>query len=347
MNGYAFQTGTVNTPAGQIPRVSPVLTGADRLGAIRARFGIGRMRYHVAPGLYAVGNPTDQSPVFVSANYKMSFDRLRSNLASIDGWILVLDTHGINVWCAAGKGTFGTDELVGRIHEAGLLKVVSHRKLIVPQFGAVGVSAHEVTKRCGFKVRYGPIRAPDIREFLESDMRTTPEMRSVEFPLNERFALIPMEVLGWAKLALIIALVFLVLGGLTDDGFSLSGILHEGIWGAAVFLGAYILGAVTAPILLPWLPGRAFALKGLWVGLIATGAIAIYHFLNPGAIDGLQVLAWALIIPAVTSFTAMNFTGSSTYTSISGVRKEMRFAVPLQIVALLFGFVLWTAGLFK
>jgi hypothetical protein len=347
MNGYPFQTGVVNTPAGQIPRVVSKLTGADKLGAIRARFGIGRMRYRVAPGLYAVGNPTDQSPVFVSANYKMSFDMLRSNLTSIDGWILVLDTHGINVWCAAGKGTFGTDELVRRIQEAGLLKVVSHRNLIVPQFGAVGVSAHEVVRRSGFKVRYGPIRAPDIGQFLESGMRATPEMRRVEFPLKERFALIPMEVLGWAKLALIISLIFLVLGGLTDDGFSTSGILREGVWGAAVFLGAYILGAVTAPILLPWLPGRAFALKGLWVGMIAAGVIAIYYFSNPGAIDGLKLLAWALIIPVVTSFTGMNFTGSSTYTSISGVRKEMRFAVPLQIAALLLGFVLWTAGLFK
>lgn len=347
MNGYSFQTGAVNTPVGQIPRVSSELTGVDRLGAIRARFGIGRMSYRVAPGLYAVGNPTDESPVFISANYKMSFDRLRSNLTSIDGWILVLDTHGINVWCAAGKGTFGTGELARRIEATGLAGVVSHRKLIVPQLGAVGVSAHELFNACGFKVKYGPIRAPDIRKFLESGMRATPEMRRVEFPLRERFALIPMEVLGWTKLALMIALVFLVLGGLNDDGFSLPGILREGIWGAAIFFGAYLLGAVTAPILLPWLPGRAFALKGLWIGLLAAGAIAIYHFMNPAAINGFRTLAWALIVPAVTSFTAMNFTGSSTYTSISGVRKEMRFAVPLQIIALLFGFVLWTVGLFK
>jgi acetyl-CoA decarbonylase/synthase complex subunit gamma len=347
MNGYAFQTGVIDTPAGQIPKVSSELTGADRFGSFRARFGIGRMRYKVNPGLYAVGNPTDRSPVFISANYKMSFDKLRSNLASIDGWILVLDTHGINVWCAAGKGTFGTDELVKRIEGAKVSEVVSHRDLIVPQFGAVGVSAHEVAKRSGFRVRYGPIRAPDIGEFLGSGMKATPEMRRVEFPLRERLSLIPMEVLGWAKLALIIALVFLILGGLTDNGFSLAGILREGIWGAIIFLGAYLLGAVTAPILLPWLPGRAFALKGVWVGFIAAGGIALHHLMNPAARNGLQILAWALIVPAVTSFTAMNFTGSSTYTSISGVRKEMRFAVPLQIAALVSGFVLWTAGLFK
>ena len=76
------------------------------------------MDYRVEPGLYAVGSPTADSPVLVSANYKMSFDRLRSALPGVDAWILVLDTKGINVWCAAGKGTFGTDELVRRIEAA-------------------------------------------------------------------------------------------------------------------------------------------------------------------------------------------------------------------------------------
>ncbi len=347
MNGYRFQVGVVSTPVGPIPQVSCELTGMDTLGAIRARFGIGRMRYRVNPDLYAIGNPDGDSPVFVSANYKMSFDRLRANLKDIDGWILVLDTHGINVWCAAGKGTFGTEELARRIEATGLASIISHRRLIVPQLGAVGVSAHGLFNACGFKVTFGPIRATDIKGFFSLGMKATPEMRRVEFPLRERLNLIPMEVLGWARLASMFAVIFVLLGGLSENGFSLSGMMAEGVRGATIFLVAYLLGSITAPIFLPWLPGRAFALKGFWVGLIAAGAIAIYHFANPSAIDGLSALAWALIVPSVTSFTAMNFTGSSTYTSISGVRKEMRLAVPLQIAGLFLGFVLWTAALFK
>ena len=70
---------------------------ADRTGTWKVRLGVGRMRYQISPGLYAVGKPTDDSPVLVSANYKMSFDRLRSQLVSLNAWILVLDTKGINV----------------------------------------------------------------------------------------------------------------------------------------------------------------------------------------------------------------------------------------------------------
>lgn len=140
----------------QSPQVSTVLYWADRLGHWKARWGIGRMKYVVEPGLYAIGNPDGNSPVFVSANYKMSFDRLRSQLDGRDGWILVLDTKGINVWCAAGKGTFGTDELVKRIEAVKLDRIVNHRTLIVPQLGATGVSAHEVKQQSDFRVVYGP-----------------------------------------------------------------------------------------------------------------------------------------------------------------------------------------------
>jgi hypothetical protein len=40
----------------------------------------------------------------------------------------------------------------------------------------------------------------------------------------------------------------------------------------------------------------------------------------------------------------MNFTGSSTFTSLSGVRKEMAVAVPLQAGFALAGALLWMGG---
>ena len=108
-------TGLVDTPAGRVPRIATELRRQDRLGALKVRLCIGRMDYGVGPGLYAVGNPSADSPVLVSANYKLSFDRLRRELGGLDLWIMVLDTRKINVWCAAGKGTFGTEEIVGRL----------------------------------------------------------------------------------------------------------------------------------------------------------------------------------------------------------------------------------------
>jgi hypothetical protein len=334
--------------AAAIPRVDTTLSVGDHLGAWRVRWGIGRADYRVEPGLYAVGNPSDQSDVFVTANYKMSFDRLRSQLGGRDAWIMVLDTKGINVWCAAGKGTFGTQEIIDRVAQTQLRAVVSHRTLVLPQLGAPGVAAHEVKRQTGFTVVYGPVRAEDLPAFLDAGMKATPEMRRVRFTLRDRVVLTPIELVGSAKHALLIVAAMIVLGGLGTAGYSLRRVATVGLSSAALFCCAYLAGAVLAPALLPWLPGRVFAAKGAWAGLLAfaaAGGIAVW--VDARVLDGgLAVAAWVLIFVAVASFMAMNFTGASTYTSLSGVLREVRIAGRAQAVCAVAGLVLWVAALF-
>jgi hypothetical protein len=339
--------GTVSTPVGEIPRVSATLRPRDHLGAWKVRWGIGRLHYRIAPGLYAVGSPTPESPVLVSANYKLSFDRLRSRLAGRNAWLLVLDTRGINVWCAAGKGTFGTEELVQRIAAVRLDGIVTHRTLIVPQLGATGVCAHEVKNRSGFKVVFGPVQAEDLPAFLDTDLKATPKMRQITFPFSHRIVLIPVEIVGGAKLALLVAAGLILLSGLGGEGYSPARLLSVGLTSALLWLGAVLAAAALVPALLPWLPGRAFAIKGAAVGAIYIFAVAWYASAHPGIFaSGPAAAAWLFIILAVTSFIGMNFTGASTYTSLSGVLKEMKIAVPWQIGFAVIGAGLWIAGLF-
>lgn len=317
--------------------ISTTLTTADRLGAWKVRWGINRMDYTVEPGIYAVNNPGADSVVLVSANYKFSFDMLRSQLEGLDAWLLVLDTKGINVWCAAGKGTFGTDELVHRIESSDLAKLVSHRNLIVPQLGAVGVSAHEVRKKSGFSVIYGPVRAADIKTFISNGMKATEEMRQVRFSLYDRLVLIPVEFMNNLKYLLLAIILFFALSGLSSDGFSGRLMLQNGIISAVIIFSAYINGAVLGPLLLPWILGRSFALKGAMLGLALTAIL--WGIGLTGSLP--QTISWLLLIIPIASFLVMMFTGSSTYTSLSGVRKEMRFAVPLQLLSAVAGIILW------
>lgn len=338
---------TVATPVGDIPQVATRLEFADRLGGWKARWGIGRMKYAVAPGLYAVGNPSADSMVFVSANYKMSFDHLRSNLHGRDAWIMVLDTKGINVWCAAGKGSFGTDEIVRRIESTGLAEIVSHRKLILPQLGGPGVSAHEVKDRTGFRVIYGPIRATDIPAFLDAGLKVTTEMRLVRFGLYDRLVLIPVELVMSGKYLLAVAAALLVLSGLGRDMYSLDRVMSVGLPALLLLFAAYLAGGTMTPTFLPWLPGRSFALKGAVAGLVVVLIGGFYGWTRSVWLIGdWDTIAWALMIPSIASFIGMNFTGASTYTSLSGVRCEMRVAVPLQIISAAAGLVLWVTARF-
>ena len=305
------------------------------------------MRYRIDPGLYALGSPMQDSHVLVTANYKMSFDKLRSEMAGRNAWILVLDTKGINVWCSAGKGTFGAGEISRRIEAVGLPDIVAHRTLILPQLSAPGVNAHEVQRLSGFRVVYGPIRARDLPAFIDAGMKATPEMRLVRFSLLDRLVLIPVEFMSGAKYALVIALCFLLLSGLGRGGYSTMRIVNVGLPSAILFLVAFLAGVILTPTLLPWLPSRSFSAKGLWIGLALVLILILSSMAKPDYFGNwLHLAAWVLLLPAVVSFIAMNFTGASTFTSLSGVRREMHIAVPAQIAAAGLGVILWLAGLF-
>ncbi|WP_423935291.1 mercury methylation corrinoid protein HgcA [Candidatus Deferrimicrobium sp.] len=338
-----FVDGKVETPAGPIPRVHSRIGSRDLLGRWKVRWGIGRDRYRVAPGLYALGAPGADAPVLVTANYKLTFDVVRRDAAGLDAWILVLDTRGINVWCAAGEGTFGTGEVIRRVTEARLAEVVRHRTLILPQLGAPGVAAHEVRKGCGFSVVYGPVRAREIRSFLEAGMKASPAMRRVGFPTMDRLVLTPVEIAGALRPAGWAAVVLFLLSGVGPGFFSLGAAWERGLAAVAALAAGILAGGVVTPVLLPWLPGRAFSVKG---GLAGGGLAACAAMWYRGALDPPGALALLLAMTAVSSFFAMNFTGATPFTSPSGVEKEMRRALPVQAGLTVLAGLLWVGGPF-
>jgi hypothetical protein len=212
--------------------------------------------------------------VFVSTNYTLSFDALRSALHGNDCYILVLDTKGINVWCAAGT-------------------------LIVPQLGATGVDAREVRARSGFKVEFGHVRAADLPEYLKTH-HATEEMRRVRFTLSDRIVLIPVEMKNFLVPVLIASVILALIGNYTA---------------AAAAIVAAFSGLVLFPILLPWIPTTDFSTKGFLIGGLTALPFAPDAFY--GISDGTVwlrygwVLAYMLVMPSISAFLALNFTGSS------------------------------------
>ena len=320
--GAAFFT---RVPAA--PRVVEII------GDIVARFGFGRMRYAVDPGLYAVVSPDKNSVVLVSANYKMSFNALRKELKGVSAWILVLDTKGVNVWCAAGKGTFGTDELVNRIAKTSLAMITAHRNLIVPQLGAPGVAAHIVRKESKFKVTFGPVEAADIKQFLAGGMKASQEQRTVQFGAIKRLEVSLLEFGVTFRLLFLTAAAAVVAASFTKGGFSIA----SGFANSAFFLGAITIALISSTLapalLLPYIPGKMFSVKGAITGAVFSAAyVAAARGMTP--LTGVSLI---LISTAFASFVFMNFTGSTTFTSLTGVRREIAVSVPFQILLLAAG----------
>jgi hypothetical protein len=197
--------------------------------------------------------------------------------------------------------------------------------------GAPGVSAHEVTKQTGFSVVYGPVRAKDIKAFLDSGFKATQEMRTVKFTMRDRLVLTPMELVSAIKFSLMVFGVLFLLNLFVTRPFGLADLI--------AYMGAIITGTVITPIFLPVIPGRAFAWKGWLMGLLWTlGFIWYSGWFVPGSL--LLAIGYLLVLPSLSAYLAMNFTGSSTYTSFSGVIKEMKTAVPLIAVSSGVGLVL-------
>lgn len=339
----AVVVGSLATVVGEVPQINSEILLRDRIGHWRVRWNIGRDRFTVEPGLYGLGRPDNQSPVLVTANYKLTFDLLRASLPGRDLWILVLDTKGINVWCAAGKGTFGTVELCDRIEISRLAEVVGHRRLLLPQLGAPGVAAGEIKKHSGFRVTYGPVMAHDLPAFLDDPQALNPVMRRKSFPLSERLVLVPVELVQGLRQVLPLVLLLMLVTAFFAPGSFTEGLLGPGLILLAFALSGLSAGTILTPLLLPWLPGRAFSVNGLWAGLLLLAPLCSYYLPVLGndwagrlAIGGLTVTGLAL-----ASWYGMNFTGASTYSSRSGVRQEMLRAIPLQAGGVLLGVVGW------
>ncbi|MDH3359232.1 MAG: mercury methylation corrinoid protein HgcA [Desulfobulbaceae bacterium] len=332
--------GSLDTVVGPVPVVSALLSPADHWGSFKVRLDFGRMDYEVDPGLYAVGVPDAGAPVLVTANYKLSFDSLRRHLVGRDVWLLVLDTKGVNVWCAAGKGTFSTEELVTRLNDCGLSRLVEHRQVILPQLAGPGVAAHLIPKATGFSVRYGPVLAADLPQYLDDDGHIPAAMRVKDFPFLERLVFAPLELLlalkGSLPFFIMLALLF---GFLPGEGY-LQNIITQALSASYPYFAGVIAGTVLTPLLLTWLPGRAFAVKGAAAGLIVSSWLLVYP------LPLLQGIASLLIMMVLSSYWGMKFTGASTYTSLSGVKKEMRIAVPMQIVGGVIGLGCWVVASF-
>lgn len=342
--GYAIRShvaGFLDTPLGPVPVLSTRPTASERLRAALIRCGPGRETATVAPGLYAAGRPGPDSPICVTANYVLSLDALRQALDGLRAWVLVLDTRGVNVWCAAGKKSFGTAEIARRVAATRLAEVTTQRRLILPQLAAPGVSAREVKALTGFSVTYGPVRAADLPTFLAAGMRADAAMRRIDFGLAERLKLVPVEFyLAWKKLFWL-SLAALVLSGLGPDVFSLGRAAARGPLALLALWAGVLAGAGLTPALLPWLPGRALAAKGLFAGAAAALCCLPVLFVAPPVPD---LSGLVLLLMAASSFAAMNFTGSTPYASPTGVEREMRRYLPIQAGAAALGLILWLAG---
>jgi ubiquinone/menaquinone biosynthesis C-methylase UbiE/NAD-dependent dihydropyrimidine dehydrogenase PreA subunit len=214
----------------------------------------------VEPGLRKIGAPNKTSPVFVTCNFHLTVRRVEKALAGVDAWLLVVPSNGINVWCAACGGELNTQGVTGALKISGISQLVSHRRLILPQFSAPAIDIQKLKKQTGFKAFFGPAYAKDIKDYMKRGQKKSRDMCLAKYPLTFRLEMLfSMNALIWA----VITLFMLMINPMWSLVFSLL------FWGSGILLYAGY----------PWLPGNSGWLKGLGLCMLIIMGLGIGAFL--------------------------------------------------------------------
>lgn len=133
-------------------------------------------------GLIRIENPDQNSPVFLTCNFHLTVERVKRSLKGFDCYLLVTNSRGINVWCAATGGHFTNHDVISILKTSDIEKLISHQKVILPQLAASGIESKTIQKKTGWEIIWGPVYAKDVHLFIDHNFKKTLPMREVEFP---------------------------------------------------------------------------------------------------------------------------------------------------------------------
>jgi len=158
-------------------------------------------------GLIEIGAPGRDAPVLLTGNFRLTVERVKRSLRGIDAYLLVANSRGVNVWCAATGGLFTNHDVVSVLKTSGVEGRVDHRRVTLPQLAATGIEGPVVRRKTGWTVVWGPVEAAHLPEFLRCGGEIPPAMRKVGFPWPRRLEM----AVAWAFPISLLAVLLLAL----------------------------------------------------------------------------------------------------------------------------------------
>jgi NAD-dependent dihydropyrimidine dehydrogenase PreA subunit len=246
-------------------------------------------------GLRRIGHPGPDSPVFVTSNFDLTVRRVTRALQGLDCYLLVGDSKGINVWCAAGGGIFNAHSVISVLKTSRIAEKVNHRTLILPQLSAPGIDVTRVTRETGWHCKFGPVYAEDIPAYVVARFKKTEAMRRARFPLRERL-----------EMAVMVAGPLSILAGIPVAIFSLQSLpgAMALIWSFALLLFAFYHQAMRT------VPGSIGLAKTLALGLVGAAGVGAYGLTVGGWTLG-AVVGWSLGILGVALALGFDLDGAT------------------------------------
>jgi len=121
----------------------------------------------VEPGLKVLGTPDENSPVFFTTNFALTYYTVASDIenSKINAYLIVVDTEGMSVDSGVAGRKLTAEKVADAIKAAGIESKVKHRKLIIP--GKASRISGEIEELSGWKVQVGPRDSSEISKYLQ------------------------------------------------------------------------------------------------------------------------------------------------------------------------------------
>jgi acetyl-CoA decarbonylase/synthase complex subunit gamma len=120
----------------------------------------------VEPGLKVFGTPDENSPVFFTTNFALTYYTVASDIenSKTNAYLIVVDTEGSAVDSGVAGRKLTAEKVADAIKETGVESKVKHRKLIIP--GKASRISGEIEELSGWKVQVGPRDSSEIPKYL-------------------------------------------------------------------------------------------------------------------------------------------------------------------------------------
>jgi acetyl-CoA decarbonylase/synthase complex subunit gamma len=123
----------------------------------------------VKPGVYAIGEVSEKSPVLVTTNFSLTYYNVAGDVEAsrVPSYIVVVDTEGTSVLTSFASDKLNADKVTAMLKDdAGVKSKVSHKKVIIP--GLVAAMAAKLKDASGWEVLVGPRESSGIPKYLKS-----------------------------------------------------------------------------------------------------------------------------------------------------------------------------------
>jgi acetyl-CoA decarbonylase/synthase complex subunit gamma len=122
----------------------------------------------VQPGLYEIGEPTADSPLYITTNFSITYFSVANEISGSGqpGWLLVADSEGMSVLTAWAAGKFDAERIAKSVKSSQVAEKLNHKKLVIP--GHVSVLLGEIEEELpGWKILVGPREAVEIPSYAK------------------------------------------------------------------------------------------------------------------------------------------------------------------------------------